>query len=57
MLEADRTFSGLVPENYNRFMVPLIFEVFATEFARRASSLSPETVLETAAGTGVVARV
>ncbi len=31
--------------------------MFATEFARRASSLSPETVLETAAGTGVVARV
>lgn len=57
MLEADRTFSGSVPENYNRYMVPLIFEVFATELARRASSLSPATVLETAAGTGVVSRV
>lgn len=57
MVKADSTFSGSVPENYNRYMVPLIFEVFAADFARHASSLSPTTVLETAAGTGVVSRV
>jgi len=57
MLEADRTFTGSVPENYNRYMVPLIFEVFAIELVRHASSLSPAAVLETAAGTGVVSRI
>lgn len=49
-------FSGSVPENYDRFMVPLIFEPYAEDLARRAAALSPGAVLETAAGTGVVAR-
>lgn len=56
MLETDKTFAGSVPENYNRYMVPLIFEPFAADLARRAASLSPSAVLETAAGTGVVTR-
>ncbi|HVR68150.1 MAG TPA: class I SAM-dependent methyltransferase [Verrucomicrobiae bacterium] len=56
MLETDKTFVGSVPENYNRYMVPLIFEPFATDLAQRAASLSPSAVLETAAGTGVVTR-
>ena len=56
MLETDKTFAGSVPENYNRYMVPLIFEPFATDLAQRAASLSPSAVLETAAGTGVVTR-
>ena len=47
---------GLIPENYDRYMVPLIFEPFAADLAQRAASLSPSAVLETAAGTGVVAR-
>ncbi|RAZ80250.1 class I SAM-dependent methyltransferase [Mesorhizobium atlanticum] len=56
MLEADKVFAGSIPENYDRHMVPLIFEAFAEETARRAASLSPVTVLETAAGTGAVTR-
>jgi len=36
--------------------VPLIFEPFAADLARRAASLSQSAVLEIAAGTGVVAR-
>ncbi|HUZ33597.1 MAG TPA: class I SAM-dependent methyltransferase [Xanthobacteraceae bacterium] len=56
MLETDKVFSGSVPENYDRYMVPLIFEAYAADFARRAASLSPGTVLEIAAGTGVVTR-
>ena len=56
MLETDKTFAGSVPENYNRYMVPLIFEPFAADLAQRAASLSPSAVLETAAGTGVVTR-
>jgi len=56
MLETDKVFAGSVPENYDRHMVPLIFEPYATDLARRAASLSPGAVLETAAGTGVVTR-
>ena len=56
MLESDKVFAGSVPENYDRFMVPLIFEAYATDLARRAAAFSPRAVLEIAAGTGVVAR-
>jgi ubiquinone/menaquinone biosynthesis C-methylase UbiE len=56
MLETDAVFTGSVPENYDRYMVPLIFESFAADLARRAASLAPNSVLEIAAGTGVVTR-
>jgi ubiquinone/menaquinone biosynthesis C-methylase UbiE len=56
MLETDKKFAGSVPENYDRYMVPLIFEPFAADLAKRAAALSPGAVLETAAGTGVVTR-
>ena len=56
MLETDRVFAGSIPENYDRYMVPLIFEPYAADIARRAASLSPSAVLETAAGSGVVTR-
>lgn len=56
MLETDKLFAGSIPENYDRYMVPLIFETFAADIARRAAALSPGAVLEIAAGTGVVTR-
>ncbi|TGQ73238.1 class I SAM-dependent methyltransferase [Mesorhizobium sp. M00.F.Ca.ET.186.01.1.1] len=56
MLETDKLFAGSIPENYDRYMVPLIFEPYAADLARRAASLSPSAVLEIAAGTGVVTR-
>jgi ubiquinone/menaquinone biosynthesis C-methylase UbiE len=56
MLETDKVFAGSIPENYDRYMVPLIFAPYAADLARRAASLSPGAVLETAAGTGVVTR-
>lgn len=56
MLETDKLFAGSIPENYDRYMVPLIFEPFAADIARRAAALSPGAVLEIAAGTGVVTR-
>lgn len=56
MLETDKVFAGSIPESYDRHMVPLIFAPYAAEIARRAASLSPGAVLETAAGTGVVTR-
>ncbi|MGV1838437.1 class I SAM-dependent methyltransferase [Rhizobium rhizogenes] len=57
MLETDKVFAGSIPENYDRYMVPLIFEPFAVDLARRVVSLAPSAVLEIAAGTGVVTRL
>ncbi|PLP58925.1 SAM-dependent methyltransferase [Mesorhizobium loti] len=56
MLEADKLFAGSIPENYDRYMVPLIFEPYAVDLARRATAFSLGAVLEIAAGTGVVTR-
>src|SRR6476469_23568 len=56
MSETDKLFAGSIPENYDRYMVPLIFEPYAADLARRAAALSLGTVLEIAAGSGVVAR-
>jgi len=52
--DPELRFTGSVPENYDRLMVPLIFRPFAEELALRARALGPRLVLETAAGTGVV---
>jgi ubiquinone/menaquinone biosynthesis C-methylase UbiE len=56
MLETDKVFAGSIPENYDRYMVPLIFAPYAADMARRVASLSPGAILETAAGSGVVTR-
>jgi ubiquinone/menaquinone biosynthesis C-methylase UbiE len=56
MSETDKLFAGSIPENYDRYMVPLIFESFAEDIARRVARISPGIVLETAAGSGVVTR-
>jgi ubiquinone/menaquinone biosynthesis C-methylase UbiE len=56
MLESDKLFAGSIPENYDRYMVPLIFQPYAEDIARRAAARSPAAVLEIAAGTGVVTR-
>jgi ubiquinone/menaquinone biosynthesis C-methylase UbiE len=56
MPETDKAFTGSIPENYDRYLVPLIFESFARDLARRVAALSPRRVLETAAGSGAVTR-
>ena len=57
MAENDIKFSGAVPDIYDRFMVPMIFEPYAADMAARVAALNPASVLETAAGSGVVTRV
>jgi len=52
----DKVFAGSIPEFYERFMVPLIFEPYARDLAARLAKINPRAVLETAAGTGVVTR-
>ncbi len=50
----EASFSGSVPENYDKLLVPLIFEVYADDLTRRVNVPSDGRVLETACGTGVV---
>src|SRR6478735_9156756 len=54
MKDMEIRFTGSVPASYDRLMVPLIFQPYADELARRATALRPKRILETAAGTGVV---
>ena len=56
MTESDKDFAGSIPELYDTYLVPLIFEAYANDLAERAAALAPKTVLEMAAGSGVVAR-
>jgi SAM-dependent methyltransferase len=52
----DTSFAGSVPQTYERFLVPLIFEFYAADLAERVRLRQPGRVLEIAAGTGVVTR-
>ena len=54
--ESDLVFRGSVPELYDRFLVPLIFESYANDIVARLAELELASVLEVAAGTGVVTR-
>ena len=47
---------GSVPENYDRYLVPLIFEDYAADLAARLKIPDGGAVLETACGTGAVTR-
>jgi ubiquinone/menaquinone biosynthesis C-methylase UbiE len=56
MAATDKLFAGSIPELYERFLVPLIFESYARDLAKRIAAAAPRDVLETAAGTGVLTR-
>jgi ubiquinone/menaquinone biosynthesis C-methylase UbiE len=56
MVASDKLFAGSIPEIYDRFLVPLIFEPYARDLAGRLAQTAPRNVLETAAGTGVLTR-
>jgi SAM-dependent methyltransferase len=52
----DKSFTGSIPKMYETYLVPLIFDDYAADLARRAAARAPQRVLEIAAGTGVVTR-
>jgi SAM-dependent methyltransferase len=52
----DAAFSGAIPKIYERFLVPMLFQFYADDIAKRVAARSPMRVLELAAGTGVVTR-
>src|ERR1700742_413503 len=56
MSDIDRVFAGSIPEIYDRYLVPLIFQDYADDIARRVGAEAPTQILEIAAGSGVVTR-
>lgn len=54
--QTDKTFAGSIPQLYERYLVPLIFEAYADDLATRLTGVQPERVLEVAAGTGAATR-
>jgi ubiquinone/menaquinone biosynthesis C-methylase UbiE len=54
--ESDKVFTGSIAEVYDSHLVPLIFDPYAADLARRTAAIDPDAVLEIAAGSGVVAR-
>jgi SAM-dependent methyltransferase len=54
--DSDLVFAGSIPELYERYLVPLIFQPYADDLSSRIVDLDPAAVLELAAGTGVLTR-
>ena len=50
-------FAGTIPENYDRYLVPILFQSFAESMATKIEALNPRRVLELACGTGAVTKV
>jgi ubiquinone/menaquinone biosynthesis C-methylase UbiE len=55
-LQTDRSFAGSIPALYDHYLGPLIFEPYAADLAARLADVRSDSVLETAAGTGIVTR-
>jgi SAM-dependent methyltransferase len=51
---ADTTWLDSMPEIYDRCLGPVLFAPYARHVAERATRFAPRTVLELAAGTGIV---
>ncbi len=49
-------FTASIPENYDRYLGPVIFDPYARDLAKRLGRPGPMRVLETACGSGIVTR-
>ena len=56
MTKVTSRFVGSIPEKYDRHLGPVLFDGYASDLAHRCFSLNPATLLELAAGTGIVTR-
>lgn len=56
MSDSHMAFIGSIPQYYDQYLGPLIFEEYGADLARRVSVPYGGTVLETAAGTGIATR-
>lgn len=52
----DQEFAGSIPDVYDEYLVPLIFEQYAADLAERVRAEGPSAILEAAAGSGVASR-
>ncbi|MFN8521606.1 MAG: class I SAM-dependent methyltransferase [Chloroflexota bacterium] len=52
----DTTFAGSIPEIYEQFAVPVVFQPYANDLVSRVAHRRLTSVLEIAAGTGVLTR-
>lgn len=57
MSDTDKIFAGSIPQIYDEYLVPLLFEHYAADIVNRIRSVSTSHLLEIAAGTGVVTRL
>jgi ubiquinone/menaquinone biosynthesis C-methylase UbiE len=53
---AHAQFTASIPENYDRYLGPVIFDPYARDLAKRLGRPSPPRVLETACGSGILTR-
>jgi SAM-dependent methyltransferase len=56
MAETEGVWAGDMPDAYDRWLVDAVFRPFALDLADRAARVPASTVLELAAGTGVLTR-
>lgn len=54
MTEPNLSFSGSIPQMYDRYLGPVLFEPYAADLARRVAVQAIGPVLELACGTGIV---
>ncbi|MBT3808528.1 MAG: class I SAM-dependent methyltransferase, partial [Rhodospirillaceae bacterium] len=54
--ELDHLFAGAIPQIYDRYLTPLIFDGYALDLVARVQAAPATRILEVAAGTGVVSR-
>jgi len=53
MTSTHSAFTGEIPQNYEKYLGPLIFREYAEDLSRRIIVPDAGVVLETAAGTGM----
>ncbi|RPI19751.1 MAG: methyltransferase domain-containing protein [Ignavibacteriae bacterium] len=50
------SFTGSVPENYDKYLGPFLFDYFAGILTERLSQIKPSKILDIACGTGIVTK-
>lgn len=56
MSDQHAAFIGSIPENYDRYLGPALFEPYAADMVERLKVSEGASVLELACGTGIVTR-
>lgn len=56
MADVTSAFTGKIPENYDRYLAPLLFDPYADDLVARLPVRDGMRVLEVACGTGIVTR-